>query len=124
MAAAGTSNVEGADRFASTLSAAADEIGDLSRATKESADRVATVARANAPVVSGNLRSSIAAEASPGEGRVSAGAIYAPVIHNGWPARNIHANPFLSDALAESEGNVAAVFTDELDRVVGKIKGK
>jgi len=123
MAANGTT-VEGADRFAATLSTAADEVADLSRASKESADRVALVARGLAPVVSGNLRSSIAAESSPGEGRVSATAVYAAVIHNGWPGRNIAANPFLSDALAESDGTIREVYTDELDRVVGKIKGK
>src|SRR4029077_6832847 len=101
-----------------------DDVVDLPRAQKESADRVAIVARQNAPVVSGRLRASIRAETSTGEGRVTADVVYAGVIHNGWPGRNIAANPFLSDALAESEGTVADVYAAELDRVVGKIKGK
>lgn len=86
-------------------------LDDLKEANREVGQIVATRAEQLVPVRSGALRGSIRA------GRRVSGAIvqsggrllpYAPVIHFGWPARNIEPQPFLYDAADDRRDEVAA----------------
>jgi len=54
---------------------------------------------------------------------ISAGgsrAVYARVIHYGWPARNIAAQPYLDGAVARvaQRGIIGQAYADQVDRIM------
>lgn len=100
--------------------AAAENMRDLMQAIGMI---VVHAARPNTPVLTGRLSTT----ARPGRGKtkavVRAGGAripYAGVIHYGWPARNIAAQPFLSDALSRNRSKVL----DALDEGIGDLLRK
>lgn len=81
------------------------------------------VSAAAPPVVSGNLASTIRAGRGKTKAVVRAGgakAKYAGVIHYGWPARNIAATNFLSEALAANRGEVFDALKRGIDELLKK----
>jgi hypothetical protein len=48
---------------------------------------------------------------------------YAGPIHWGWPARNISANPFLSNAAVESQPRWLTGYDSDLKKIVAKVSG-
>lgn len=93
----------------------------LKRAYKESAGVVSTSARREAPVLSGDLRSSIRPLGSQTRAQVAAGRgrsnNYAGVIHYGWPGHNIEAQSFLHEALADEWPEVHETFEKALEKL-------
>lgn len=78
---------------------------------------------ANPPTVSGALAATIRAGRGKTKAVVRAGGArvpYAGVIHYGWPARNIPATNFLSDALAAERGAVFDALREGLDELIKK----
>jgi hypothetical protein len=119
--------VEGARELSASARHAADELADMSKAHGQAGDYVAQLARGMAPARSGRLRSTIRAERAEALASVTAGGAgvpYAGPIHFGWAARNIAAQPFLTDALAQAESSVVNIYGDEVDHIVARIHGK
>lgn len=94
----------------------------VKRAHREAADAVLKVALPMVPVRTGTLKGSVKTLASRSRGRVKAGTRvrvpYAGPIHFGWPGRGIEAQPFLTDALERTRGDVDEVFMDALHREI------
>jgi len=111
----------GGDDLARTLGAAGDQLMDMDRAGAEAGDIIANAATGRAPVVSGYLRSTIHASNAGNTVTVGSDAVYAGPIHWGWGARNISANPFLTDAVSETEGRWSEAYVSEVDRIVDTI---
>jgi hypothetical protein len=86
------------------------------------AEPVASVARRRVPRRSSRLAGTIRAQSTQRVARVAAGARlkYAGVIHYGWPGHNITAQPFLADALRESQHEVLRVYEVEMDRFIDR----
>lgn len=85
---------------------------------------VAAEARTLVPRRSGRLAGSIRPLGSQTGGRVAAGGRavpYAGPIHFGWPARNIRAQPFLTDALDRRHDEVLTIWVREQDRLIDKV---
>ncbi len=85
---------------------------------------VAKEAKTLVPRRSGDLAGTIRALGSQAAGRVAAGkksVPYAGPIHFGWPARNIKAQPFLTDALERRQNDVLKVWLVEQDRLIDKV---
>lgn len=124
--------VEGARELEATMHRAADDVGDLSSAASQSGSQVAQVARGLAPVRSGRLVGTIRAAQPTSARAVTAGGVtaggpgvpYAGPIHWGWAARNIQAQPFLTDALAQTESSVVNTYAEAVGRTVSTIHGK
>ena len=58
--------------------------------------------------------------------RVSVGRAtvpYAGAIHWGWPARNISAQPFLTDAAKATEPTWTRQYLSDIQKIVDKVKG-
>lgn len=79
---------------------------------------------ANPPTLSGNLRASMRAGKGKTKAVVRAGYAsrvpYAGVIHYGWPARNIGAQPFLTDSLHANHGRIFAALDQGIDELLKK----
>lgn len=117
-------DVDGDEQLRATSRRAAAQLDDLATTDAAAAQIAATRARAIVPKVSGALAATIRAGTG---GEVTAGNAvirYAGVIHSGWPARNIAAQPYLTQALAVTEDQVVRLYADKTDRTIHDIKGK
>lgn len=113
--------VEGADTFRATLTDAGEALEAL--APPEAGAFIRDRARAVAPFVSGALRSSLTDEISPGRVTVGSPLPYAHVVHNGWAAHNITANPFLIP-VAEDLTNVwGAYYVAGAEKAISHVRG-
>ena len=87
---------------------------------------VVGVAQGLAPKVSGALAGSIRASKLAGGISIKAGSAaipYANPIHWGWPKRNIESQPFLSDAATSSEAQWFALYEEEVNKIIDRVKG-
>ena len=115
--------VTGDRRLAATLDAAAGDLGDMRDAAGAAGRIITAAARGRAPRRTGRLSASLSASVDASGATVSAGRVYAGVIHYGWAARHITGHPFLTGAadvtrpawLPAYERSVAAA----LDQVKG-----
>lgn len=113
--------VRGLSRTLRALSAAgadAEEMRDLMHSIG-----MTVVRAASPPRRSGNLASTLRAGKGKTKAVVRAGgarAPYAGVIHYGWPARNIAAQPFLLSALRSQRGTVLRQLDDGLGDLLKK----
>ena len=119
----GTVQVVGADHLQDTMAKAATELGDLKAPSQAAGAMVLSAARARAPKRSGVLAGSLYLEPLDIGIAVEASAVYAGPIHWGWPARNIKAQPFLTEAGAATEPQWVQGYTDEVENIIGKIEG-
>lgn len=81
------------------------------------------VRAASAPVRTGKLDGTIRAGRGKTKAVVRAGgarAPYAGVIHYGWPARGIAAQPFLVDALQAQRNNVLSTLDTGIEEILRK----
>ena len=115
--------VRGLDNLKRTLGAAERDLKDSAEADRNAAAVVAAAARVRAPKVTGRLAASVRpVPAPPGYG-VMVGTVYGGVILNGWAARNIRANPFVTEAAAASLPAVTASYHRNIDQSLSKVKG-
>lgn len=99
-----------------------EELEQPTRAVVEAVTLLAAAARSRAPRATGQLVGSIAAGGFGSPGSVVASARYAVPVHQGVPARNQRAQPFMA-AAAESVEWVdpfAAYAEDAVDRIAGR----
>jgi hypothetical protein len=116
--------VTGAKELRRALVRMEKDVKDLTPINREAAETVATEARSTVPVLSGALRRTIKSSATKTKGVVRAGAKgipYAGVIHFGWPAHNIEAQPFIFDALAKSESEVVEKYQRRIADLVERL---
>ena len=101
-----TVTVTGAAHVRAQLARLVRGLGDLQIVNDAALDLIQATASARAPKRSGRLASSGRVVADNVTGTVTFGSslAYAAVIHNGWPAHNITANPFVLDAVEATEG--------------------
>jgi phage gpG-like protein len=118
-----TVTVKGARELRATTLRAASELSRMDTADKRAGAYLAQRAKGMAPRVTGRLAGSIRAGRTQDAATVTATAVYAGVIHWGWPARNIRAHPFLTDALSAGEPTVATIYMDQVTRIVYTVKG-
>ena len=105
------------------MAQAGDELLDLSAVNRRVGDLVLSRARPRTPVRSGRLVGSLSATADAGSVEMGSSLVYAGPIHNGWPARHIAANPFLTDAARSSQDQWVGLYADELDDIIAGVKG-
>jgi hypothetical protein len=117
-----TITIDGDENLRRTLGNAEDELESLDQS--ENARLVEQRAKANAPKLTGQLAGSVRAkDLGKGAAQVSSELIYAPVINYGWPAHNIAAQPFLTEALADSAQLVEAHSQRQAQQILGKVRG-
>jgi hypothetical protein len=116
-----TVEVVGLERLQSTLSDAADKLGDLSAVNRDVAAAVAAAVRA--PKRTGRLAASVRPKPTKTDAAVVASAPYASVIEYGSTKRHIRANPFLATAFANTEKTTTAMYAKALQGIADDVKG-
>lgn len=121
--------IDGGRKLRSTLKRAGADMKELSKLNKRAAGIVAARAKATAPVgpaKGGHIRPTVRAGATQRAGVVRVGTKAKPYggpTHWGWPARNIKANPWVTEAAAATEPAFVEVYFDGLKTLLGKIEG-
>lgn len=119
--------VEGARQLRSQLRKAGDDLSDLKQAHTDVAAIAGRAAVGRSPRrADGKLASTVRWSGTKTAGIIRAGRAsvpYAGPIHWGWPAHNITAQPFISEAAVDTEPEWFGVFENYVDRVLAKIKG-
>lgn len=118
--------VEGARELRRTLKRAGDDLGDLKDANQRAGQFVANAGSQRAPHLTGALAGALRASRVAGGATIRAGSAsvpYAGPIHWGWPAHNIKAQPFLSDAATETEPEWLPIYEEDIAKIVDRIEG-
>lgn len=118
--------VVGLRTLTSTLRKAGEDLADLKDANAAAAQLVAGAARSAAPTRTGRLAGSGRGNRAAGRAQVLFGgakARYAPVVHWGWPARGIPAQPFASQAAQRTEPQWIPIYEAAVAAIVARIQG-
>jgi len=115
--------VRGGEQLERTMRQAGEQLEDLAAVNRRVGDLVLGRARPRTPVRSGRLVASLSADAGTERVEMGSSLVYAGPIHNGWPAHNIRANPFLTDAARSSEDQWVGLYFDELQDAIAGVKG-
>jgi hypothetical protein len=118
--------VEGLNNLVRTMKRAGVDIHELKDAHHAAGEIVARDAAARAPRDTGALAGSIKAARQVRRARVQAGSSrvpYAAPIHWGWPARNIAANPFISDAAQATEPRWVEQYQRDVQHALDQVRG-
>jgi hypothetical protein len=113
--------VQGADELRRALRRMADRLDDMEGTHASAGEKIATVARAIVPRVSGALAETIAVEPTQDGSSVIAGSDlvpYAGVINYGWPDRNIDPQPYLDEAQELAEDQAIDVYRERVEDLV------
>jgi hypothetical protein len=122
----GRVRVQGARELRRTLKRAGEDMADLKDANMRAAQLVAQWGAVRAPRRTGALGGSVRAMRQVARARIVAGSPsvpYAGVIHWGWPARHITAQPWLSQAAVETQPAWLPQYETDLNKVLARVKG-
>lgn len=115
--------VEGDERLAVTMRAAAQDMQHLERAQQEAARTILTRAQGQAPKRTGRLARSLVASSEGDTAEVSTDLVYAGVIHNGWAAHHISAHPFLIPVAHATEPVWRKAYVAEVQADLNQVRG-
>lgn len=100
------------------------DVKDLTVIHREMADKVSGQARGGAPRRTGALARTVKGKATKTRADVMAGSrtvVYAGPIHFGWPARNIEAQPFLTNALSQRRDDIVRRYERRIGELVERV---
>lgn len=115
--------VQGADELARSLRVLADVVEDLQEPDQKAGDLLLEKADPRTPRSSGQLAASGRVSVDSSGFAVIYEEVYAGVVHNGWPARNITPQPWLRDTVTEQTTAVGGVYGDYLHDAVARVRG-
>lgn len=113
--------VEGGRELRAALKGIENGLADLKATHGKIAAMVAPVGRRGAPHRTGALSASVRGSGTASAAIVRAGGArlpYAGPIHWGWPARNIGAQPFLTDAGKSTEPAWVAMYEHDVQGLI------
>jgi len=116
-----TTEVIGADELDRSLSAVADDLGNMGAAGDRAAQTIRTRAQSLAPVDTGALARSIRADAADTEITVGTDIRYGRFQEYGTV--NTPASPYLRPALEASTHQVVEAYTAEIENKLEKVHG-
>lgn len=115
--------VEGDTMLAATLRRAAGELGDLASTGRAAGEIVRARAASNAPKRTGRLSGSVTAAATRTEVVIASGVVYAARVNYGMPSVGQPAQPFMSDALGDTQKEVVARYERAVNTAVSHVRG-
>lgn len=118
--------VVGGRRLRRSMKAAGVELSELKAVHSAVARMVAEKAAKRAPHRSGLLASTVRGNNAAARSTVMAGKAsvpYAAPIHWGWPARNIKAQPWISETAQDTEAQWLRMFEAGIRKAIDDIEG-
>ena len=116
--------IKGLYRLRTTLKKAGADMADM-KAANQAVER--TVQKRGAEIAprgkTGKLAGSLKTPKLQARARVSSNLIYAGVIHWGWPARNIRAQPFLEQAAQQTQSQWLGDYEKSLQQIANSVQG-
>lgn len=115
--------IEGLNRAVRNLKKAGADSQDLKDLMHSIGEVVVSAAQADVPKVSGNLAGTIRAGRGATKAVVRAGgakAKYAGVQNYGWPARNIRATHFLTNAADRNQGTAVQMLEQGFEEIIAR----
>lgn len=117
-------HVYGAENLAATLDAAAPRMDRLGAQARTAAAITLAAAHGLAPRRTGQLAASLGVTAwSRNTFAVTSSRVYAGVVHWGWPARSIPANPFVTEAAQSTEPAWLRRYATHVEATLDTVKG-
>lgn len=98
-------------------------LGDLSSAHASAAAIFAAQARATAPRLTGALANATQAASSKEGAGIANELPYFGPIHYGWPQRNIAAQPYVDEAVADTQSEWLDVYQHAAQAAADSVKG-
>jgi hypothetical protein len=88
-------------------------------ATNDAVARVVVpAARRRAPRRTGRLASSIHGTGQPGEARIGTAVSYGWPVHSGVPAHHQRAQPFITQAIQDTQAQITATYGRDVNKLV------
>jgi len=115
--------VVGDKRLAATMANATRMLADMSSAHKEAGEVVRARAASNAPKRTGRLAASVTASASAGEVVVASALPYARRVNYGAPSVGQAAQPFMTNALADTQSATLTKYNRRCQVAMAQVKG-
>ncbi len=118
--------VDGARQLRASMKAAGHDLSDLNAVNKQTAGMVAQRASGTAPRRSGALAATMRPAGTRAAAMVRAGTAavpYGPVIHFGWPDRNIEPQPWVYEAAVETEPEWTTFYETAIAAIVDRSRG-
>ena len=119
--------IQGLRNLVRTLVKAGVDVADMKAANARVGQIVVRAGNQIVPRASGRLAASIrpAQQRAAVVVRAGSGGIpYAGVQHWGWPRRHIRATLFLTTAIERERGQIEDEYFDELDKIIGTVRGE
>lgn len=98
------------------------DLGDLDHAHAAAGRLLVSRAGNRSPRVSGALGASLQADVAGDGFAITSALPYFGPIHQGWPARNIEAQPFVVDTVVAAEAEVVDVYAEDVDDTLSHFK--
>ena len=118
-----TWTITGDREVATTLEQAGRSLADMAPAHREAAAIIAGAAQGTAPRLTGALASATRpASSKEGAGITNALPYFGP-IHYGWAEHNITAQPFVDEAVTDSEREWLAVYEKAVEQACDEVRG-
>jgi phage gpG-like protein len=119
-----TITVDGDERLAATAREAADDLGDMTTTNRGVAEIAKARAAGNAPRITGRLAGSVrVASVTALEVVIAADAEYSAFVNYGVPSRGQVAQPFMTDALRDTQTEIVHAYASRVDSITHDIKG-
>ena len=115
--------IRGLTKFRATLKAAGVNMADMKDANVAAARTVQQRSQAIGPQRTGALVGSLRTPRAVSRARVSSSLVYAPVIHWGWPKRNIRRNRFVMRAAEQTRPVWMDEYEASLQHISNTVKG-
>ena len=115
--------VIGGSELSLTLHELSVGLDDLELANEGAAELLLERARPRTPRRSGRLAASGRVDATREGAAIEFTEIYAGVIHNGWPAHNIDAQPWLLDTIQDDASSAVDVYREYVGDLLHHVKG-
>lgn len=115
--------VTGDKMLAATLHNAARQLVNMTSTHAQAGEVVRARAASNAPKRSGRLAGSVRASASSDEVEVSSSVVYARRVNYGMPSVGQAAQPFMTNALRDTEREVVGRYAKATGQAVAQVKG-
>lgn len=118
--------VRGSRQLRATLRRAGDDLGELKAVHARIGSLVAAAAARAAPHRTGALAADVRSSGTNTAAIIRSGRArlpYAGPIHWGWPSRGIRAQPFMTDAAANTEGTWVGMYVAAVDTILANVQG-